>query len=481
MTMSTRSKMTNSKNNDMISSLPDCLLFFILSSFPFKEAARTCLLSKRWLAMWRSSNVKNTQLQFPAAAAAAGEGSTFFVNFITNWIIEHKNLIEEKFSLTVSPPPNCGDVIGICVDFAISNTAVKDLELDFHKPQWNYDENENENENHDVMVELPKSFYNQINLQLKLESLKLYSCRFDPVDFANFHALTDLTLGWIPLNIQTLKTVLWICKSSLRSLTLKRCWDLQHLRLGEETERLTRLVIEKCRFKIDYWCFEAPNLEYFKFCGNVGISHIRVQLGKIEEADLDFGALSEFFAYGFAMCRVLEDFRPARVLTVCSVFLQLFPASRDGKPLHFHGGLAVRHLTVKTQLHRQELYGFMFLLTKCYVLEKLTIHLDKSCNVLSGYRAPDGVNLDMFWEKTKHPGCMKRLLKVVEIKGFMGTREQLNACHYFIKFGRVLKKLTITVLNEENENPAIVELRRNVALHLLDVPRTSKDLVIKIS
>ncbi|MED6109153.1 hypothetical protein PIB30_031042 [Stylosanthes scabra] len=191
----------------------------------------------------------------------------------------------------------------------------------------------------------------------------------------------------------------------------------------------------------------------------------------MKEVDVDFGGLSKFFAYGFAMCRILEDFRVARVLTVCSVcsvFLQLVAVSRDGIPVHFPGGLAVRYLTVKTQLQRQELYGFMFLITKCYMLEKLTIHLDKRRNVLH------------FWENTKHPGCMRRVLKDVEIKGFMGTRDQINACHYFIKFGRNLRKLSISVLNEKDENPAIVELRHNVALHFFDVPRTSKDLEIEI-
>ncbi|MED6149149.1 hypothetical protein PIB30_059696 [Stylosanthes scabra] len=155
------------------------------------------------------------------------------------------------------------------------------------------------------------------------QSKKAHSL-FEPLDFANFHALTDLTLGWIPLNIKTLNTVLSICKSLLRSLSLKRCWDPQHLRLGEETERLTRLVIEKCKFKVDYWCFEAPNLEYFKFHGNVGISHVKVQLDKMEEADVNFGCLSEFFAYGFAICKILEDFSVARVLTVCSIFFTYY-------------------------------------------------------------------------------------------------------------------------------------------------------------
>jgi len=62
-------------------------------------------------------------------------------------------------------------------------------------------------------------------LGLFLKSLKLYSCDFDMPDFLNFDALKDISLGWIEVHIDTLKTLLSTCKT-IEILSLKRCWNL---------------------------------------------------------------------------------------------------------------------------------------------------------------------------------------------------------------------------------------------------------------
>ena len=83
-------------------------------------------------------------------------------------------------------------------------------------------------------------------LILFLESLKLYSCDFDMPYFLNFGALKDVSLCWIEVHIDTLKTLLSTYKTN-ESLSLKRCWnsadfDLENiLRLG-----LKILVLNKC-------------------------------------------------------------------------------------------------------------------------------------------------------------------------------------------------------------------------------------------
>ncbi|KAJ1704366.1 hypothetical protein LUZ63_004145 [Rhynchospora breviuscula] len=48
----TRKKRAVKRGNDLISQLPDSILACILSFLSTKEAARTCLLSKRWTALW---------------------------------------------------------------------------------------------------------------------------------------------------------------------------------------------------------------------------------------------------------------------------------------------------------------------------------------------------------------------------------------------------------------------------------------------
>ncbi|KAE9603769.1 hypothetical protein Lal_00002011 [Lupinus albus] len=46
-------KRERKENEDMLSDLPDCVLYHILSFVNFKEVVRTCILSKRWEHLWK--------------------------------------------------------------------------------------------------------------------------------------------------------------------------------------------------------------------------------------------------------------------------------------------------------------------------------------------------------------------------------------------------------------------------------------------
>jgi len=105
-----------------------------------------------------------------------------------------------------------------------------------------------------VLFQLPMHVY---QLRLFLDSLKLYSCDFDMLDFLNFGALKDVSLGWIEVHIDTLKALLSTCKT-IESLSLKRCWNLVDFDLKDIVRiRLKRLVLNKC----DTQCIklDAPN------------------------------------------------------------------------------------------------------------------------------------------------------------------------------------------------------------------------------
>jgi len=127
------------------------------------------------------------------------------------------------------------------------------------------------------LFQLPTHVYQLGSL---LESLKLYSCGFYMPDLVNFGALKDLSLGWIEVRMDTLKTLLSTCKS-IESLSLKRCWNLVDFDLKDIVQLgLKRLVLNKC----DTQCIklDAPNLKYFKYSGDVFTLEICVSPNVIE-------------------------------------------------------------------------------------------------------------------------------------------------------------------------------------------------------
>nr|XP_025677656.1 putative F-box/LRR-repeat protein At5g54820 isoform X3 [Arachis hypogaea] len=413
-----RTRKMEGKETDNISSLPEELLLNILSSLPFKEAAKTCILSKKWLKMWQSTNtVKNNQLDcknIETYGAVEVRQRKAFKNFIKIWITLHKCYhLHDKFTLRVSPPSNCGDIVGAYVDFAVED-GVKDLELDFAELR---SEDEHPEENIHDAVEFPRGLYDNKKLHQKLESLKLHSCSFAPGNFAKFVALKDVTLAWIPLKLESIRTLLSTCEW-MESLSLKNCWDIESFDL--EKLELKKLVIDRCIIRMNYIGFEAPNLKVFKYCGSEPpLSEVNVVAGTIEEADLDLSPMDEFDECGNELQNFLQDFFAVNVLTVCSVILQ-------------------------------------------------------------EYEAPYGVDLKNVRNSLPVPTCFRKSLREVEMNGFIATSSQLYACSYFIRAASILTKLSISFLNNKNDDPHTVELRRSLAARLSHIPKASSDLAIII-
>ncbi|XP_021688798.2 putative F-box protein At3g29830 [Hevea brasiliensis] len=138
-------KTMNNNKQDLFSMLSSHLLVLIVSYLPFKEAARTSILSKQWRDIWRQ-NTKRLLARNPK-----------------------KDI--QKFSLACSKPEDFLIDIQNFVIFAISRNA-RELELDFSDPTR---KEVDDLENHPAIVELPSQVYQHVGL----ESLKLFSCNFD--------------------------------------------------------------------------------------------------------------------------------------------------------------------------------------------------------------------------------------------------------------------------------------------------------------
>ncbi|KAJ1404724.1 Leucine-rich repeat domain superfamily [Sesbania bispinosa] len=458
-------------NTDMLSLLPDSVLLLILSMLPFKEAVKTSVLSKPWMKICHSmENIEFNELSFVKQGEsdeAKKEHRRVFLNFITNWISNFQGSFVNKFILNVSDPATCRHIMEQCVKFATQH-GVKDLRLDFSDPKWD----ENEWVEHDALMKLPEHVYGHGS---SLEAIKLHSCSFSMPKFLNFGALKDVSLGWIELNIKTLKTMLSSCKM-IENLTLKKCWNMEDFYLGDNNVGLKRLVIDKCQFQYEYLVFKAQSLKYFKYSGGVGFSEINVLSSVIEEVEIDYSLMPDFSECGDQIYKLVEDLSACRVLTVCSFLLQAIPSGEESVKVQCC--LNIRHLIMKTRMHPYEMFGFMFLLNSSPVLEKLTIEIGHG-KIFESYEPPfQGFNTDKFWQQPLiTPVCLKKAVKVVEIKGFRGTENELLAVKYIVENGKVLEEVSINMMYGNLEEEKLRLVRRFCTV----IPKASNKLKISVA
>ncbi|XWS11194.1 hypothetical protein CRYUN_Cryun38cG0063100 [Craigia yunnanensis] len=471
--VSMKLKVTMANNKDLFMELPQCLLHIIISFLPFKEAARTSILSKLWLNLWCSTrNIEFEESFFvnpEESDATKVMKRKVFIDFVQQWIGNYCEPCVDKFALAFSKPGQFVADIENFISFALAKT-VGGLSLDFSDPTWM----EDDTKNHEPLFDLPSHVYEHG----VLESLKLFSCKIDRSALKNFGLLKDLSLGWMELDEKSIKALLQYCPL-LENLSLTKCWNIEHFILSEPSLLLRKLVIDKCSFHEPGWIYLeiAPRLRFFKYSGRVASFDLDY-LCCLEEADLDFGLESSFRDVGDLLYKLLLDLFSVTILTVCSFMLQVIPNSEEPQSTEFP--LNVRHLTLKTALHSHEFYGITFFLNSCPLLETLTIELCPA-RVFPDYEPPFEFSPVDFWTKNLIVyKCIHHTLKMVEVKGFKGTLNEFMVLQYLICLGRAMERLNLSISKETDDNGGNVELYRARAQMLLQLKKASKKLQISI-
>ncbi|XWS09832.1 hypothetical protein CRYUN_Cryun39dG0023500 [Craigia yunnanensis] len=460
-------------NRDLFMELPKCLLHIIISFLPFKEAARTSILSKLWLNLWRATrNIEFDESFFVNPEefdATKVMKRRVFIDFVQQWIGNYCEPCIDRFALAFSNPGQFVADIENFIAFAIAKN-VKGLSLDFSDPTWM----EDDPKSHESLFDLPSHVYEHG----VLESLKLFSCKIDRSAFKNFSLLKDLSVGWIELEEKSIKALLQYCPL-LESLSLTKCWNLEHFSVSEPSLLLRKLVIDKCSFQDHGWIYIhiAPRLRFFKYSGRVASFDLDY-LCCLEEADLDFGLEPSFKDVGDLLYNLLFDLFSVTILTVCSFMLQVIPNSEQ--PYGTECPLNVRHLTLKTALHSHEFYGIAFFLNSCPLLQTLTIELCPA-RVFLDYEPPFEFSPVNFWTKNLIVyKCIRRTLKTAEVKGFKGTVNEFLVLQYLICLGRAMERLNLYISRETDDNEGNVEIYRARAQMLLQLKKASKKLQISI-
>ncbi|KAK4850074.1 hypothetical protein QYF36_003676 [Acer negundo] len=275
---------------------------------------------------------------------------------------------------------------------------VKALTLDFHNPIWT----EDGLENHGGVFDFPVFVYSYQGF----ESLKLFSCKFLASEFRNYTALKELSLGWIQLGPNSVRTLLMYCPL-LESFSLKKCWNIhERLDISRTNLRLKNLVVDRCNFLSGLVKIQAPNLRFFKYSGKAARFYFQSRLTYMQEAELDFGQQSEFSGVADLLYDLLDQLFSVRVLMVCSFLLQVIPIGEE--PLDL----------LKT---------------------------------LNDDVPPFELDPEEFWTNNfiVHR-CIKTSLKVVELLGFQGTGNEILMLQYLISFGSVLGEVNL-YLSEEDD------------------------------
>ncbi|KAG5255156.1 F-box protein [Salix suchowensis] len=424
------------RNTDMFSNLPSSLLVIIASFLSFKEAARTCILSKQWLDIWReAANIdfdENFFVKLDESEENQKVQREVFINFARQFIENHSQQVIETLGLRCSKPGSFTVDMQNIVMFATSRN-VRGLSLDFSDPAWR----EDEIMNHEAGFELPSHVYEHGQA---LESLKLFSCRFDASKFTNFSAITSLSLGWININIGSIVVI------------LESCPLLESLRLKKPGLRLQNLVLDKCDFRDEWLFIEGPKFQFFKYSGKVGQFHLENQREMVE-AELDFGMQSEFE--------------------------ELIIPSGD-EPLGLQAPLNVRNLILKTALHSNEYWGIKFMLRSCPRLEMLTIDIGPA-RIFPDYEPPYPFDPEKFWSRNFQVELsVTTTLRVVNVKGFKGTRNELYVLRYLLHFGRAMEELNLYVSNEGGDNGENREFYMGRAQKVLGFYKASRNVCMSV-
>ncbi|KAK7387055.1 hypothetical protein VNO78_27543 [Psophocarpus tetragonolobus] len=523
-------------NIDMFALLPDSLVLAIISYLPFKEAVRTCLLSKYWKHLWVNLPCIELKEHFESLEPFGSRNARrrVFLKFVAFWLDNRKDGPVDKFSLIMSNPNDnlVEDMIDRCVAF-VTQHGVKELELDFSDPSW---EEEVIPFRREALVELPTMAYKHQSIQ----SLKLSSCSFLANGLSNWRELKEVTLSWMEVNTDTLATLLSSC-TMIESLVLKKCWNWGHFEIGNETSSLNRLLVEKCSFQNSFFKINAPNLCFFKYWGKLLLFEFKNLLA-MEDAHLDF-----YLGYSNAgigsrvLYDLVNDLYNARVLSVCPYILQVI---RTEERARLARDMNTRHLTVKMNMLTSEVRGVLFFLRSCPMLECLTIQSGSKIT-LPDYQAmwidsdedqddlpmrmqdndeeqddqamlTDSVSLDnMDNYESSHDEedeyyedgsylintvdymmknveyliyyeCLESSLKVVELKDFTCSKSNLVSQNglallcYLIRRGKGLTNVKINVLKGEIDGEKNVAFYRMIEEYLMTTPRASTDLQISI-
>ncbi|CAI9088470.1 OLC1v1022804C1 [Oldenlandia corymbosa var. corymbosa] len=415
----------DSNGQDRISNLPDGILCHVLSFLPIKTAARTGILSKRWMDLWASVPV----LDFDSRAESLAGG---FISFMDRLLTVRGNLSIRKFRLA------CDKIDPECLNNWMSTMRnVEELNLRFRKfglspgiNSWLAESLKVMKLNWDILLDIPST----ISFP-RLEVLHLNS-----VHYVDDQSITKLFSGCPVLEDLQITRSKWdnvnnfvILVPSLKRLDLYFSMD-EMLSYNPE-----------CSLIVD-----APKVEHLRLFDFVSnsitvnpmpyVTKSRISVSKEYYYNISRQKMRD---YESKICALFWSISNAKYVIVGSHMMEDLGES-------FTKRLPVFHNLVHLELDFEEVNGAIFLPTLLEAtpnLETLKLPQGITYFLKEGYinDYEENSHVKYVWMPPKNvPRCLLSTLKMVEIRGISGeVKLELKVIKYFLKNAMVLERMTI--------------------------------------
>ncbi|XP_051179845.1 MEIOTIC F-BOX protein MOF isoform X2 [Lolium perenne] len=234
---------TNGSGEDRISALPDAILHVVLSSLPSDETVRTCVLSRRWRHLWKST---------PALRITRGGGWRFMEwrawtvnNFVNQLLLLRDRVPLDECEISISQEFLNEDedelfrFVHTWIRHAVSLCKARVLKVRIRTESYRL-----------PLVNLP--FSSQFLTRVELTDVIL---RSRSLDFSNCPALEDLRMRSCRIYAHR------IISQSLRCLSITRC-DFRTPLLESMPSLVTAFV------RLDYSCSDTCIHKAYGDCGD---------------------------------------------------------------------------------------------------------------------------------------------------------------------------------------------------------------------
>ncbi|THG00938.1 putative FBD-associated F-box protein At5g56700 [Camellia sinensis] len=407
--MDQSSKLSDSKEKDRISNLPDEILSHILCFMPTKYAARTSLLSTRWKSIWTSVHIIDLY---------SNEQSSGFIDFVDRLLLLRNSSNLNKFRLQCQygyrHPYRLNS--WICTVIKLN---VKELVLNFQFYQ--------------LLVELPQSLFTSVNLVvLKLAGAVFFGFPM-PVFLPSLKVLHLHSLKF--LDDDSFQNILSGCPV-LEELDIERTnlWDnIKTLCICSSTLKKLRMYDNFCGTSLQQKSvvIKTPVLEIFQLTDMYSVFDVD-ELPSLVKAN---------FTIYFGDHRS-EDYYNGVVGMLGKISNVQHLELRHGIPKVVIEAFDYNKLLLHnlTHLHLQ-IYDIQW-----SILLNLLGHLP-NLKVLVFNKNKGHKNLELcLWsgEPKSVPKCLSLCLEAIEFSGFAGYKGEMELVRYLLGNAMVLKKLTIT-------------------------------------
>ncbi|XLU29483.1 hypothetical protein S245_065549 [Arachis hypogaea] len=447
---------TTTQKIDLISNLPDFLLFHILSFLPTRCAMATSVLARRWRHLWKDLLVLDLDNSEESPYYLSG-GRDRFIAFVDSVFAQRTASHVEKLRLTCEIP----------IDKRKSSKTWFRSVVGPHLKELYLDLSLHHNKGYG-RVKLTVKVLTSTSLESLVLRGRMYLAVYEGFGWVRLPSLKNLELdldcvdpNYVICSCRALENL----KLTLREAFPTKSWETAELHMPRTLKRLTLIQAdtEEDLNDIQELAINTPLLEYLSItlwarCLQVSISD---DYPNMVEAHLDIDQDQEQVGW------VLELFKALRQTKLLDLKLSTMECLLRASPFELPEFSRLVNLELEIPYFDS---GFMIeLLHNCNMLQVLTLHNREKVSTLE-LEEPNCWKLPM-----KDPDCVISHLKIFEFKGYQDSADEHAFAAYLLERGPILETMKI------HAEPSLGrKYKKRIHKELSRVPRSSKTCQLKV-